>query len=86
MDVHDLGYCVGVFRFGRTTTLARNRGQDYKEKEKLDSNKTQTQRARTYEVTSFLCTDFDVSTETCSKNVFSLGPRTSGACIYGNTE
>ena len=38
-------------------------------------NKSQTHRAKEYEVTSFLSTDCELSTETCSKNVYSLGPR-----------
>ena len=38
-------------------------------------NKSQTHRAKQYEVTSFLSTDCELSTETCSKNVYSLGPR-----------
>ena len=50
------------------------RGQDYKEKHKLDSNKSQTHRAKQYEVMSFLSTDCELSTETCSKNVYSIGP------------
>ena len=37
-------------------------------------NKSQTHRAKQYEVTSFLSTDCELSTETCSKNVYSLGP------------
>ena len=37
--------------------------------------KYQTHRAKQYEVTSFLSTDCELSTETCSKNVYSLGPR-----------
>ena len=37
-------------------------------------NKSQTDRAKQYEVTSFLSTDCELSTETCSKNVYSLGP------------
>ena len=37
-------------------------------------NKFQTHRAKQYEVTSFLSTDCELSTETCSKNVYSLGP------------
>ena len=37
-------------------------------------NKYQTHRAKQYEVTSFLSTDCELSTETCSKNVYSLGP------------
>ena len=40
-------------------------------------NKSQTHRAKQYEVTSFLSTDCELSTETCSKNVYSLGPRCS---------
>ena len=43
-------------------------------------NKFQTHRARQYEVTSFLSTDCELSTETCSKNVYSLGPRVSVHC------
>ena len=38
-------------------------------------NKSQTHRAKQYEVTSFLSTDCELRTETCSKNVYSLGPR-----------
>ena len=37
-------------------------------------NKSQTHHAKQYEITSFLSTDCDLSTETCSKNVYSLGP------------
>ena len=37
-------------------------------------NKSQTHRAKQYKVTSFLSTDCELSTETCSKNVYSLGP------------
>ena len=43
-------------------------------------NKFQTHRAKQYEVTSFLSTDCELSTETCSKNVYSLGPRSSLPC------
>ena len=39
-------------------------------------NKSETHRAKQYEVTSFLSTDCELSTETCSKNVYSLGPWT----------
>ena len=39
-------------------------------------NKSQTHRAKQqYEVTSFPSTDCELSTETCSKYVYSLGPR-----------
>ena len=37
-------------------------------------NKSQTHRAKQYEVTSLLSTDYELSTETCSKNVYSLSP------------
>ena len=36
-------------------------------------NKSETHHAKQYEVTSFLSTDCEFSTETCSKNVYSLG-------------
>ena len=38
-------------------------------------NKSETHRAKQYEVTSFLSTDCKLSTETCSKNVYSLCPQ-----------
>ena len=38
-------------------------------------NKSQTNRAKQYKVTSSLSTDCELSTETCSKNVYSLFPR-----------
>ena len=41
-------------------------------------NKSQTHRAKQYEVTSFLSTDCELSTETCSKNGYSLGPKFPG--------
>ena len=37
-------------------------------------NKSQTHRAKQYEVRSFLITDCELSTDTCSKNVYSIGP------------
>ena len=37
-------------------------------------NKSETHHAKQYEVTSFLSTDCELSTKTCSKNVYSLGP------------
>ena len=40
--------------------------------------KSQTQRARAYKVTSFLSTDCELSTETCSRFLYSLGPRSVG--------
>ena len=38
-------------------------------------NKSETHHAKQYEVASFLSTDCELSTETCSKNVYSHGPR-----------
>ena len=43
-------------------------------------NKSQTHRAKQYEVMSFLSTDCELSTETCSKNVYSLSPRCFIVC------
>ena len=40
-------------------------------------NKSETHHAKQYEVTSFLSTDCELSTETCSKNVYSLGPKSA---------
>ena len=37
-------------------------------------NKSQTQRARAYDVTSFLSTDCELSTNPCSRFLYSLGP------------
>ena len=51
------------------------RGQDYKKNTNSTQNKSQTHRAKQYEVMSFLSTDCELSTDTCSKNVYSLGPR-----------
>ena len=58
------------------------RGQDYKKNTNSTQNKSQTHRAEQYEVTSFLSTDCELSTETCSKNVYSLGPRSSSCCHW----
>ena len=46
-------------------------------------NKYQTHRAKQYEVTSFLSTDCELSTETCSKNVYSLGPMSLSVKDWG---
>ena len=45
-------------------------------KKNSTQNKYQTQCARAYDVTSFLSTDCELSTETCSRNVYSPGPKT----------
>ena len=59
------------FLFGMVFCRAAGRQPRAKiEKEKnLTQNKSQTQRARAYKVTSFLSTDCELSTEACSKNV-----------------
>ena len=44
-------------------------------------NKSETHHAKQYEVTSFLSTDCELSTETCSKNVYSLGPLCSSVLL-----
>ena len=41
---------------------------------KKNTCSTQNKSAKQYEVTSFLSTYCELSTETCSKNVYSLGP------------
>ena len=41
---------------------------------KKNTNSTQNKHAKQYKVTSFLSTDCELSTETCLKNVYSLGP------------
>ena len=61
-----------------------------KENTNSTPNTSQTHRAKQYEVTSFLSIDCQLSTETCSKNVYSLGPSSSQSvmiqcdCIIGN--
>ena len=45
-------------------------------------NKSETHHAKQYEVTSFLSTDCELSTETCSKNVYSLGPRSRKGWLH----
>ena len=42
-----------------------------KKKENSTQNKSQHPRVRAYEVRSFLSTDSELSTDTCSKNVYS---------------
>ena len=46
-------------------------------------NKSQTRHARAYEVMSFLSADCDLSTETCSRFLYSLGPRLSRLRLQG---
>ena len=56
---------------GRTTLGAKT----IKKNTNSTQNKSQTQCAKQYKVTSFLSTDCELSTNPCSKNVYSLGPR-----------
>ena len=51
------------------------RGQEYKEKHKLDSTQISKLNVLEHTKLSFLSTDCELSTETCSKNIYSLGPR-----------
>ena len=61
---------------GPTTSTSRRPGaKTIKKNTNSTQNKSQTHCAKQYEVTSFLSTDCELSTETCSKNVYSLGPR-----------
>ena len=55
-----------VFRTPWAKTIKKNTNST--------QNKSETHHAKQYEVTSFLSTDCELSTETCSKNVYSLGP------------
>ena len=48
--------------FLKTKTIKKNTNST--------QNKYKTHRAKQYEVTSFLSTDCELSTETCSKNIF----------------
>ena len=45
-------------------------------------NKSQTHCAEQYKVTSFLSTDCELSTNPCSKNVYSLGPRSHSELFF----
>ena len=56
--------------------MRRSRAKTIKKNTNSTQNKSQTHRAKQYEVMSFLSTDCELSAETCSKNVYSLGPRT----------
>ena len=56
------------------TWLQSSGAQTIKKNTNSTQNKSETHHAKHYEVTSFLSTDCELSTETCSKNVYSLGP------------
>ena len=45
-----------------------------KKKTNSTPNKYQTQHARAYKVTSFLSTDCELSTDPCSRFLYSIGP------------
>ena len=53
---------------------SRSGAKTIKKNTNSTQNKSKTHRAKQYEVMSFLSTDCELSTETCSKNVYSLGP------------
>ena len=71
LDVHSQINLNMYAKFGAN----RSRAQDYKEKHKtrLKTNVKRTVLNNTI-VTSFLSTDCELSTNTCSKNVYNLGP------------
>ena len=62
-------------KYPRKRRKVRQGAKTIKKNTNSTQNKSQTHRAKQYEVTSFLSTDCELSTETCSKNVYSLGPR-----------
>ena len=55
-------------------TLQTSGAKTIKKNTNRTQNKSQTPRAKQYGVTSFLSTDCEFSTDTCSKNVYSFGP------------
>ena len=55
------------------TETQRSWPKTIKKKENSTQHNTNLKRARAYEVTSFRSTDCELSTETCSKNVYSPG-------------
>ena len=72
----DMYNCIYVtMRYcGNIWQVSRPGAKTIKKNANSTQNKFQTHRAKQYEVTSFLSTDCELSTETCSKNVYSLGP------------
>ena len=78
------GYSIKFgFKIGNNTAaIAETSGaKTIKKNTNSNQNTFQTHRAKQYEVTSILSTDCELSTETCSKNVYSLGPRSTQAAI-----
>ena len=66
-DVCIMSFPCDGFRLSGTKTIKKNTNST--------QNKSKTHHAKQYEVTSFLSTDCELSTETRSNNVYSLGPR-----------
>ena len=56
------------------TTKEQPRAKTITKNTNSTQNKSETHHAKQYEVTSFLSTDCELRTETCLKNVYSLGP------------
>ena len=63
-----------VWAHNRVLAYDRPRAKTIKKNTNSTQNKSETHRTKQYGVTSFLSTDCELSTETCSKNVYSLGP------------
>ena len=79
----DTAMTLEMLKIGNNTAaIAETSGaKTIKKNTNSTQNKFQTHRAKQYEVTSILSTDCELSTETCSKNVYSLGPRSTQAAI-----
>ena len=73
---NNTGYLLHAIFSNESTVFSNNTpgAKTIKKNTNSTQNKFQTHRAKQYEVTSFLSTDCELSTETCSKNVYSLGP------------
>ena len=72
---------IDIPRNANYTELYTSGAKTIKKNTNSTQNRSQTHRAKQYEVTSFLSTDCKLSTETCSKNVYSLGPCTPSHCV-----
>ena len=64
--LENLENTVMIIQISGAKTIKKN------ENTNTTQSKYQTHRAKQYEVTSFLSTDCELSTEICSKNVYSL--------------
>ena len=65
---------VLLLKLNRSMKLMSHGAKTIKKNTNSTQNKSQTHCAKQYEVMSLLSTDCELSTETCSKNVYSLGP------------